>query len=360
MDCLKDGEEDLLHVTDISIIDGREAEYANCIPNAKANECPLSVADEPTIVTKRQNNIRGPLLCHLNVNSIQNKFEEVSTLVQQLKAHVVFLTETKIDASYSNSQFKLKGYNCYRNDRAKGGGGIMAYFAYTLQTKRLKTNRKYKTVESLVIESKFGRHKVIVVGIYRPPKCVGHEYYVRLDEELNDIVSWASLQTQFIIVTAGDLNLDRLNPESREGKMLRDLEDVHSLTCLIDKPTRITETSQTLLDVILTNKPELFRDCGIYDPGISDHALVYGSMNVNAKYYPNKVISFQSFKNLNVNDYLQDLQSAPWHVADIFDTMDDQYSYWNLLFNSVADEHAPRKRMRVRAQECGHTNGNKQ
>lgn len=70
----------------------------------------------------------------------------------------------------------------------------MAYFSSDIQSKRLKLNKKYNTFEPLVIESKFGHHDVVVVGIYRPPKSVGEDFYVRLEEELNDIVSWVCLQ----------------------------------------------------------------------------------------------------------------------------------------------------------------------
>lgn len=163
-------------------------------------------------------------------------------------------------------------------------------------------------------------------------------------------MSWACLQKQFVIVT-GDLNLDRLKSESREGKILKDLEDVHGLTCLIDKPTQVTETSRTLLDIIMTNKPELFKDSDVQDSGISDHAMVYGIMKVNGKHHPNKVISFRSFKNFDENNFFQDLNSAPWHVSEIFDTVEDQYSYWNTLLDFVTENHAPIKKMRVRAKD---------
>ena len=37
------------------------------------------------------------MLCHLNINSIQNKIEEFSQLVKDLWMHIVFISETKID-----------------------------------------------------------------------------------------------------------------------------------------------------------------------------------------------------------------------------------------------------------------------
>lgn len=76
---------------------------------------------------------------------------------------------------------------------------------------------------------------------------------------------------QAMIIT-GYLNLDRLRPDRRERKILLDLEEVHDLQCLITKPTS-TKTSETLIDVILTTNPEIFKHCarGVINPEISDH-----------------------------------------------------------------------------------------
>ena len=65
----------------------------------------------PNITQTRTKDARETLIMHLNVNSLQNKIEEVGTLIKEFKAQVVFLTETKIDASYPDSQFALEGYN---------------------------------------------------------------------------------------------------------------------------------------------------------------------------------------------------------------------------------------------------------
>ena len=64
--------------------------------------------------------------------------------------------ETKIDGTYPNSQFAIKNYYLYRNDRVKGGGGLMAYFSSVLPSKHLKQPKVFKTIEVLPIQSKFG------------------------------------------------------------------------------------------------------------------------------------------------------------------------------------------------------------
>ena len=193
----------------------------------------------------------------------------------------------------------------------------MAYISDKLPSKRLGLPRKFTTIEPLVIQSKFGRHDAVIVGIYRPPNPIGNNYFATLEKDLHDLTSWASIQKSFLVIT-GDLNLDRLRPLSREGKILCDLEDTHGLTqCVITKPTRITNNSQTLIDVILTNKPELFKDCGVCEVGISDHALVYGLMKERNGFYESKVLTVRSYKQMNEKELQMDLDMAPWHVSSI-------------------------------------------
>lgn len=77
----------------------------------------------------------------------------------------------------------------------------------------------------------------------------------------------------------GDLNLDRLRPDRPEGKVLLDLESEQGFECLIIKPTKMergTRVTETLIDVLLSNKPEYFKHSGNYYPSLSDHALIYG------------------------------------------------------------------------------------
>ena len=79
-----------------------------------------------------------------------------------------FLSEKKIDISYPNSQFTLTGYNMYRKDREKRGGGMVAYFDSSLPSKDLKITKRYKTLEILAVEASLGNNEVIFLGIYRP------------------------------------------------------------------------------------------------------------------------------------------------------------------------------------------------
>ena len=87
------------------------------------------------------------------------------------------------------------------------------------------------------------------------------------------------MNSNFVVV-AGDLNLNRLRPDKPEGKLFLDLEVEQGFECLITKPTRIEKRgiiiTESLLDVLLTNRPDSFQLSGNYHPFLSDHDLVYG------------------------------------------------------------------------------------
>ena len=58
------------------------------------------------------------------------------------------------------------------------------------------------------------------------------------------------------------------------------------------------KVTKTLIDVLLSNKPELFKYSGNYYPSVSDHALIYGVLKDRVKSNMPKVITFRSFKTV--------------------------------------------------------------
>ena len=123
---------------------------------------------------------------------------------------------------------------------------------------------------------------------------------------MKSVPAWITLQRQFIIIM-GDLNLNKLRPGEKEGKILCDLEEVYDLECLIKEPTRITENSSTLLDVILTNQPDFFRGSYVYNPEISDHHMVYALLKERAVQHKTRILKVRSYKNFNEKNFKEDL-----------------------------------------------------
>lgn len=103
---------------------------------------------------------------------------------------------------------------------------------------------------------------------------------------------------------------------------------------MITTATRVRNHSRTLLDVFLTIMPELFKECDVWNPGINDHSMVYGLTMENVRNHKSKLLFFLKQKNINEKEQLKHLNIPPRHVGSIFDSINDQYSYWSTLLNT--------------------------
>ena len=74
----------------------------------------------------------------------------------------------------------------------------------------------------------------------------------------------------------GDLNVDfKQSVKSSYRDKLNEIFDIYSIHQLINEPTRITETSSSLIDLCLTNSASTVADSGVLHLSISDHSLIY-------------------------------------------------------------------------------------
>ena len=145
------------------------------------------------------------------------------------------------------------------------------------------------------------------------------------------------------------INCDILHSDPKlDGKDLLDLCDIFDLDCLIKEPTRITSTSESLIDVILTNNKRRFLSSATVEPHVSDHQLVYTVMKAKASFKRSRKITCRSYKSYDKEAFVADLAMVPFHVVSIFDDPDDQAWAFQKLLTGVIDEHAPIKTFHIR------------
>ena len=153
---------------------------------------------------------------------------------------------------------------------------------------------------------------------------------------------------------AGDFNADLLDQDksTKDGRSLLDLLDIFDLNCLINKATRKTKTTETLLDLILTNKTRTLTS-GVVDTQISDHSLVFTVLRSVAPRSRSRKICFRSLKNFNHEKFVQDLHMAPFSIImNLFDDVNDKLftcktqqinAIWTHFQGNSADDLANQK-----------------
>ena len=66
-----------------------------------------SAADHEMLQNARPKLLHNPLIADLNFNSFRNKVIVLGDIPKDLTLHYLVISETKLDESFSNAQFKL-------------------------------------------------------------------------------------------------------------------------------------------------------------------------------------------------------------------------------------------------------------
>ena len=75
----------------------------------------------------------------------------------------------------------------------------------------------------------------------------------------------------------------------------------------------MTETSKSLIDVILTSNPALIVDSGTVETHISDHYLVFAALNLRMPKPPAAYVVTRSYKYDDPQSFLSELNKIPWY-----------------------------------------------
>ena len=122
------------------------------------------------------------------------------------------------------------------------------------------------------------------------------------------------------IIITGDFNRNLLKTEDDSHTIkLKDLFDIYQLEQHILKLTRITTTTESLTDLILTNLDESKTiDSGVMHVGISDHILVYVRRKASIPKETSKLVKTRRFKNFDAIHFQNDLKHS---FNDLFITL---------------------------------------
>ena len=68
-----------------------------------------------SVTLQRKGNYKNLIIGYLNTNSIRNKFELIAETIKDFD--VFAIPESKLDSTFSSSQFKITGFKIFRYDR---------------------------------------------------------------------------------------------------------------------------------------------------------------------------------------------------------------------------------------------------
>ena len=277
------------------------------------------------------------IFMHNNLNSYRKKYIYLNEILYRNLVDLVFYSETKLDSSYFDGVFDYDGFSLYRQDFSEKSGGLLCQIRSDVPHVRLKDKEiNVLGFESLIMKVTIGDSVTVFVGFYKHPflaDSMFKQHFCRLADTL--------LSSYDDLVFLGDGNCC-----PKRCSIINDVCDLYGLKNLIDSPTCYkSKSNPTLIDVILVTNPR--RYAGTFNSifSLSDFHNMIGA--ATKRYAPTQKafpIHYRSYKKFVNDDFLYDMQSAPFQVAEIFDDVEDAAWYTSCLISNTLDYHAPIKK----------------
>ena len=196
----------------------------------------------------------------------------------------------------------------------------------------------------LWVEISVGHPKIAIGTLYKPPK-IPCTIFVHTYDSLVYIYS----KYEHAIL-CGDFNINMLTPDSYEARTLSDnVIDPFDLTQLINTPTRITENSKTLIDLILVNNPKNVLSSGACDvPGISDHFFTYLAYSLKKNKFKPQTFRKRDFRNFDLEGCMNAAEIANWENVFFVNNLDDKVTILENTINDILDKFAPFRNFTIR------------
>ena len=277
---------------------------------------------------------------------LQNYLDCLDNELSVICVTETWLTDADCDL-YGMSGYIFSEY--HRNNRSGGGVGIYIRdcLDHTLREDLSLFNDDLEAVFVEVPNTTLNLNKNVIIGtIYRPP---GSDL-MGFNEWIQDLMDRIVRENK-ICYLAGDFNINLLNHDTHQltAEFLNIMYS-NSFIPLINRPTRITEHSATLIDNVftngLTNIIHSFQ--GILISDITDHFPVFTINRSFSHKETEAVLVKRSYSERNKQSFLQLISDLDWN--EIYNCCDTQqaFSIYYEIFTKHYDACFPKKEIKIK------------
>lgn len=163
-----------------------------------------------------------------------------------------------------------------------------------------------------------------------------------------DILSLAMDKKYHRIYIFGDFNIDLLKSNGKNVLEFLNMMFSFSLYPLIDRPTRVANTSATLIGNIWTSQPEDNISSFIIQTDISDHFPIISQCKLEYSTYKPQHISKRVITETALETFSNNLSVVEW--SDLLNSScpNEAYNLFHTEFDNFFQVHFPLKNIRLK------------
>ena len=215
--------------------------------------------------------------------------------------------------------FSLPNYSLVNeNKRLSNHGGLIIYvhdnFSFKVLNKDMLITHTSKLFESLIVEiwrNNCKYQKYIIGSIYRLPSYVNIDIEI-FTEEYTELLNNLRSRSKFVYL-CGDYNIDLLKI-STNNVLNKFYENITSCGFIpkITLPTRICDTTSTLIGNVYTNAIDKSHISGILIHPISDHQMYFCVLDETYQRLNNKpkYIEFEKLNGTSMIEFKHEIENA--------------------------------------------------
>ena len=121
---------------------------------------------------------------------------------------------------------------------------------------------------------------------------------------------------------------------------------------VISKPTRTTDDTATLIDVILSNNSSTIKSTNVIPTAFSDHDTVGCVRKINHQNYQPKEIECRNLKDFNKEGFNKSLEESDWQPVYCSNDSNFAWDYTKHVILTLLDKFAPKIKKRIRGKPC--------
>ena len=289
----------------------------NCRKNCKSD-----YYLESTFKIRSQNCVDNTYLSliHLNIRSFQKNYSNFENYISALDFEFSIIGFSETWLIDSNKSFcSIVGYNheyLYRQDKI--GGGVSLFIKdnvkYFVRSDLSILNKHIEVIFVEIDKNQYQSSKNIVVGtLYRPPNTDIEIF----NAHLNNILEILKSENKSVYIM-GDYNINLLNVDTHNlSSEFLNLMYSFAFFPVINKPTRISKNTSSLIDNIFCNdiiENVLFN--GILYTDISDHLPIFSIINKSkTKCDTDKFVHKRIYNSINNQKFCNMMERVDWNFV---------------------------------------------